>query len=226
MSDIASINASLGFTDDSKSGSALSKMSQDFDNFLTLLTTQLQNQDPLDPMDNTEMTNQIVNFANIEQQIAQNKNLENIASMMTTQANAATIGFIGKEVQVAGKVTDYSGSDVTFGYTLPYAATTANVFITNADGEVVRTIDGPGAAARNEIVWDGLDDDGAEVPQGTYSFAVGAEDSDGEAILAKSTDITGNVTGTTFGEDGSELLIGSTGYSPTLVQAVRSISGI
>lgn len=207
---------------DSDNGDALKKLSGDFDTFLTLLTTQLQNQDPLDPMDNTEMTNQLVSFANVEQQIAQNTNLEQLISLIGTDSNAAAVSYIGKQVRVDGSVTQYTGQPITFGYELPSDVASSSISVLDSDNNVVRTIDGQTTVGRNEFVWDGTDNDGIAVANGTYSFRIGALDSGDEAVLATATDITGVVTATEFGESGSSLLIGNTSYALTAVQAVSN----
>lgn len=211
-------------TDPTTADGALQKISGDFDTFLTLLTTQLQNQDPLDPMDNNEMTNQLVSFANVEQQIAQNSNLEQMISLMSGNANATAVAYIGKQVRVDGDVTQFSGQPITFGYTLPSGVAASSISVLDSDNNVVRTIAGQTTAGRNEVVWDGTDNDGATVPDGTYSFRVAATDADEGALLATSTDITGVVTASEFGEDGATLLIGDTSYALTAVQAVIDIS--
>lgn len=207
-------------SDPTSSSGALSSLTSDFDQFLTLLTTQLQNQDPLDPMDNNEMTNQLVSFANVEQQIAQNKNLEQLVSLMSGNSNATAVAYIGKQVRVNGSETQFTGQPITFGYELPSGVAASSISVLDSDNNVVRTIDGQTTAGRNEFVWDGTDNDGATVPDGSYSFRIGATDADEGAILATATDITGVVTATEFGEDGATLLIGNTSYALTAVQAV------
>src|SRR3546814_5759772 len=88
-----------------KSASSISKLSSDLDNFLTILVTQLQFQDPLSPLDTHEFTNQLVLFSGVEQQIQQNQNLE---QLITLQKNAVALGavdYIGKNVEATGKTT-------------------------------------------------------------------------------------------------------------------------
>src|SRR3546814_2114664 len=103
-------------TSGAKSASSLNKLNSNFDMFLTLLTTQLKNQDPLDPMDNAEMTNQLVQFANVEQQIAQNTNLEQMIMLLNAQSAASSVAYIGKDVQYTASTTDRKSAPITFGY--------------------------------------------------------------------------------------------------------------
>jgi flagellar basal-body rod modification protein FlgD len=175
--------------------SAATKLSDDLDMFLTLLTTQLQNQDPLDPMDNAEMTNQLVSFANVEQQIAQNKNLEQLINLQNASAGAAAVSYIGKDIQIDSDVTTFSGDPITFGYTPKAGAATLSINIINTDGEIIRTLEGQTSAQRHTVVWDGKDADGAAAPAGSYRFLVDAFDIDGETVKTSQTDITGRVTG-------------------------------
>lgn len=184
-----------GIKDPSSADAAAAKISDDLDMFLTLLTTQLQNQDPLDPMDNTEMTNQLVSFAGVEQQIAQNKNLEQLINLQNASAGAAAVSYIGKDVQIDSDVTTFDGDPITFGYTPEAGAATLSINILNTDGEIIRTLEGQTSSQRHTVTWDGMDADGAPAPEGSYRFLVDALDVEGETVGTSQTDITGRVTG-------------------------------
>ncbi len=216
MTDVSGIN-----TSGSSSAASYSKLAENMDMFLTLLTTQLKNQDPLDPMDNTEMTNQLVQFANVEQQITQNKNLEQMITLLNAQSAASSVSYIGKDIQYTDSSTVYTGSPVNFGYTPEKAADTVTVSVVDADGKTVRTFDKPETSAQHHsIVWDGTDDDGAQVANGQYTFVVSAKTADGDA-LDVDTDISGHVTGTTSDASGNYLLIGDLAVDVTKVVAVK-----
>ena len=108
MSDIAALSSTAnalagGSTSDSRA--ALSKLTSDLDNFLTILTAQLQHQDPLEPLDTHEFTNQLVQFSSVEQAIQQNKNLESIIELNQNNMAISAVSYIGKEVSAAGKST-------------------------------------------------------------------------------------------------------------------------
>ena len=203
-----------------KSSGSLSKLNSDFDMFLTLLTTQLRNQDPLDPMDNAEMTNQLVQFANVEQQIAQNTNLEQMIMLLNAQSAASAVGYIGKDIQFTDSTTIYSGSPVTFGYTPAKSADTLKINVLDADGKVIRTMEGEKSAQRHSIVWDGLDDLGNPAAPGQYTFRVDAMDKEKNLILAE-TDITGRVTGAASDSTGNFVLVGDLAIEVTKIVAVR-----
>lgn len=204
----------------SSSANSFNKLSGDMDMFLTLLTTQLKNQDPLDPMDNAEMTNQLVQFANVEQQITQNQNLEQMIMLLNAQSAASSVAYIGKDVQYTDSTTVYAGSPLTLGYTPAKEAESVTIKVVDATGHTVRELDGERSAERHTFVWDGLDDDGAEVDPGQYTFVVSAKNTDGEAIKV-GTDVTGRATGSALDDTGSYVLIGDLAVDVTKIVAVK-----
>ena len=140
MSDIAALSSTAnalagGSTSDSRA--ALSKLTSDLDNFLTILTAQLQHQDPLEPLDTHEFTNQLVQFSSVEQAIQQNKNLESIIELNQNNMAISAVSYIGKEVSAAGKSNMLVNGKATFSYTLPEAAQAGTISITNQAGDVV-----------------------------------------------------------------------------------------
>lgn len=210
-------------TSSTGSGTATSMvgLADQYDQFLTLLTTQLQNQDPLNPMDNKDMVNQLVNFASVEQQIKQNENLESLIGLLNSSADAAATSYIGKDVQVEGDITHFDGENpITFGYKPPKDTQELMVKIYNSQGKVVREFEGSTSNQRHELTWDGTDQNGDPVDEGLYYFAIAAEDSDGKTVHG-AVDITGRVTGTSFSESGPSLQIGDAKYSLSEVMSVR-----
>jgi len=203
-----------------KSSNSLSKLSGDFDMFLKLLTTQLQNQDPLDPMDNNEMTNQLVAFANVEQQISQNRNLEQMITLLNSQSAASAVAYIGKDVQFSDSTTIFNGSSITFGYKPAKSAESLEINVLDADGKIVRTLEGLKSAQRHTVVWDGLDKDGSRVPDGQYTFAVNALDASGKSIMT-TNDVTGRATGSALDANGSYILVGDLAVDVTKILSVR-----
>ena len=206
-------------TSSSNADNALSSITDDFDQFLTLLTTQLQYQDPTDPMDSNQMTEQLVQFAQVEQQISQNQNLEAMLELMNASSDAAAVSYIGKDVQVAGDITQYDGNPITFGYELPKESVGTTISILDTNGKVVRTIDGQTSAQRHEVQWDGLDADGQEVTPGLYLFVVSAKDTEDKTIQS-TNDISGRVTGASFNDSGPTLNIGEAEYALSEVKSV------
>lgn len=159
------------------------KLNQDFDQFLTLLTTQLQNQDPLSPMDSSEFTNQLVQFSSVEQQIKSNTLLENLLSTQTLNMTALGVSFIGKDVEVEAKDFKFtSGKSSPLAYSLPSEATTGTVTIVDENGETVYSKAIDTASGRHEFTWDGKDNNGQPVASGTYTLKVAALTEDNTSL--------------------------------------------
>ncbi len=223
MSDIAALSSTAtalagGSTGDSQA--ALSKLTEDLDNFLTILTAQLQHQDPLEPLDTHEFTNQLVQFSSVEQLIAQNKNLESIVELTQNNMAISAVSYIGKEVSAAGQDNMLANGKATFSYTLPETAQAATVSITNQAGDVVFFGPAEKTPGTHEFVWDGNSSAGTAQPDGQYQINVNATNSDDQTI-SPTYAITGKVTGVEF--DGSTAIL-SIGTVPVQLTNITSIN--
>ncbi len=175
--------------------SSSNKLSQDFDDFLNLLTTQLQNQDPLSPMDSTEFTNQLVSFSQVEQQINMNGKLEDMLSLQLSGMSTVALAYVGMDVNFVGNVSHYNGTDpIEIDYVLSSNATKSNLRIVDADGITVRTVEAGKTSGLHSFEWDGKDDYGQTLPVGNYTVNVDSLDADGAAIKV-STSVPARVTG-------------------------------
>ncbi len=203
ISTIANAQTSSGV-----SGVASAKLAETFDNFLQLLTTQLRYQDPLEPLKSAEFVGQLVQFSQVEQAISTNKNLERLLSLQQGNLISVGLGYIGKTVEADGNAAPLTGGKAEFSYTLQANATATTIAIANAEGKVVFSSTGKTGAGRHSFVWDGLDNNGDEVPEGAYRFLAGALDENGKQI-GTSTTATARVTGIENGENGLLLLFGN-----------------
>lgn len=168
---------------DTGAASASTQLNQDFDDFLTLLTTQLKNQDPLSPMDSTEFTNQLVSFSQVEQQIRSNDTLDQLLTMQTLNLTALGLSFIGKDVEVTGETFKADGTKtLTLGYDMPDGVKTGTVSIVDKDGKVVFSQAAVLTAGRQNLQWDGKDNNGNPVPEGTYELRVAALDAENKSL--------------------------------------------
>lgn len=166
------------------------ELNSDFDTFLKLLSVQLQNQDPLNPMDGTEFTQQIATFSQLEQQIAGNKYLEDLSKARDYSAQNLAVSYINQEVLapagLEGAAVDVDmaadGAGIDFAYTLNRAAYSNIIQIHNADGDLVRTLDGANTAGTHQVEWDGKDEDGNDLDAGEYNIQVKAFDEEGRKI--------------------------------------------
>jgi flagellar basal-body rod modification protein FlgD len=188
--------------------------------FLKLLTVQLQHQDPLSPLQNEEMLAQLAQFSSLEQLENMNTNLKSNLelNLLLTQVlnNTAAAGLVGKTIVAsADNITLDSSGSAAVRFDLNGAAQRVVVTIKDQSGLTVRTMEAQGmAAGRNELSWDGKNADGKPVAAGTYSIAIQALDSEGKTVSATAL-FTGEVTSVRFknGEaylvvDGQEISIG------------------
>ena len=145
-------------------GSTTTGIADNFQTFLTLLTTQLQNQNPLDPLDTNQFTQQLVQFAGVEQQLKSNDQLKSLVDLgKATQATQALI-YVGNNVSVDGSTAQFKTS-ATWNL-LADKDSTATVNITNSAGNVVYTGKYTLKSGNGTFVWDGKGNDGISIPQG------------------------------------------------------------
>ena len=134
---------------------ARTSLSGNFDTFLRLLTTQLQNQDPLEPMDATKFTEQLVSYSQVEQQINTNANLESLIALNKSAIGANAITYLGKTVLTGGAATALEGGAAKWRYALTSDANTLQLTIKDASGKTVRTMTGNKNVGMHEFTWDG-----------------------------------------------------------------------
>lgn len=183
-------------------------IAENFDTFLQLLTTQLQNQSPLDPLDTNQFTQQLVQFTEVEQTVKQNENLEKLIQLSAANTITNVVGFLGGEITIAGDTSQLSGGTAAWDYELAAAADSATITIKDANGVPVYTTSGPAPAGRSTFLWDGRTDTGGVAPDGEYTLSITAVDGSGTAIQVN-TQSTGIVDGVNFSGDEPILLIGS-----------------
>ena len=162
--------------------------------FLNLLVAQMKNQDPLNPVDDNQMAAQMAQFASLDALNNINTTLGNIASMNNLQG----IGLIGKKVEATGNSLLIENGNVSNGYYQLSNPGKVTIQIYDAQGQLVRTIDdGLKDTSKQKIVWDGKNQQGATLPDGTYLFQVSAVDGNGQAISVSSSSVD-TVTGVSF----------------------------
>jgi flagellar basal-body rod modification protein FlgD len=155
---------------------SLAKLSGNYTQFLKLLTAQLQNQDPLKPMDTAQFTQQLVQFAGVEQSIAVNKNLENLITLQTASQNAAATSYIGRKVESIGDTQPLVDGKATWGYAFDGTPTTVQIFVKDKDGNVVYQTAGQTGAGGQSFEWNGKDMNGIDAPAGNYTISISAKD--------------------------------------------------
>ncbi len=163
--------------------------------FLKLLITQLQNQDPLNPMDDKEFVAQLAQFSSLEQLTNISEEVKAIKES-STQDLAGAVGFIGKEIKASGDQVSKNGEHVsTLYYSMDEPAVRMFFNIFDSQGNIVRTVEMPARqAGEYEFNWDGKDYSGAEVPDGNYKISMAAEGVHGQPVMID-TQVSGKVTG-------------------------------
>lgn len=193
----------------------------DRDAFLKLLVTQLENQDPLDPMDSREMITQLSELSSVEYLMGIERKLGSLELAGAGSANTEAASLVGKEVVVDGSGMSYDGAGAaTASYTLPAAASSVSVTVRNAAGEVVNVAElGARGAGQHDFNWDGSTAAGGRGEPGNYRISVAAVDQNGQSLVT-STDVRGVVQSVSYENGFPELRIGSTS---ALLGDVRSI---
>lgn len=155
------------------------RISADFDNFLRMLTVQLENQDPLDPMDSDQFAMQLATFSGVEQAVKTNDLLTSLNSALSSQSLSDMSGWIGKEARVSAPL-GYDGTPVTFYPEAPGFASSVDFVIKDADGAEQGRI----AIADSDapFQWAGQLSNGRTAGEGPYSFTVESRDVAGEVI--------------------------------------------
>jgi|AGTN01.2.fsa_nt_gi Flagellar hook capping protein len=189
---------SAASTSTSKAQASGKSLAQNFDTFLTMLTTQLKHQDPLSPMDSTQFTNQLVQFAGVEQQINANSNLEKLISATSLNTRSQSVNYIGHVIEADTDMVPLQGAkdtesssiqlgsgSATFKYVLDSAASTTQLKIKDADGNVVRTLVGNTSRGSHEITWDGKNSAGETMADGTYTVEPVATTTSGATVGVK-----------------------------------------
>ena len=203
---------------DSVTGSTLAG---NFQTFLTLLTTQLQNQDPLSPLDTNQFTQQLVQFASVEQQLKTNDQLTTLVSLQQTAQSTQALTFVGKTAVVDGSTAALTNASATWNLGVP---TNSNVTISiaNSTGQTVFTGSYPVNAGSNQaFTWDGRGNDGTQWPDGKYKLTATAADSAGNAV-AVSTQIQGVVNSVDLTQSPPLLSINGQTYTITQIKSITN----
>lgn len=182
-------------------------IAQNFDTFLSILTTQLKHQNPLDPLDTNQFTQQLVQFTGVEQQLKTNDFLQ--ALLLNTQSTARSdaVSYIGKEVSASGKTAELKDGGAYWTYNAAANVANATVTIKNAAGSVVYVEKGSLNSGAGAFLWDGMGSDGSKQPDGVYTIEIKGTNLNGNTV-AVSTNSVGIVTAIDFSGPEPMLTVG------------------
>ncbi len=172
---------------------ALNAISSNFNDFLSLLTTQLQNQDPSSPMDTAQFTSELAQFAGVQQQVDTNTNLSSLIQLSQGQAVLQGTSLIGKPVELNATTLPLQNGSASVQFTAPTAGP-VTITVQDAAGNVVATDTGTANAGANSWTWNGQSSGGATMPDGAYTVSVNAVAGNG-ATSPLSFTTGGTVTG-------------------------------
>ena len=201
----------------STSSTATTGIADNFQTFLTLLTTQLQNQNPLDPLDTNQFTQQLVQFAGVEQQLKSNDQLKSLIEIEKSAQATQALVYVGNTVAVDGSKAQFDKS-ATWNFQAE-KDTSATITITNSTGQTAFTGSYTLKQGNSSFVWDGKGNDGVQWPAGTYTMTATGKDSSGNSV-AISTEVQGIVDSVDLTASPPLLSIGGQSYTTDKIKRV------
>ncbi|MEN3168081.1 flagellar hook capping FlgD N-terminal domain-containing protein [Gluconobacter sp. OJB] len=188
------------------SSSSLSSLGGNFNQFLTLLTTQLQHQDPSNPTSTDSFTAELAQFAGVQQQVETNTNLASLISATQDNQMASAVSLIGKTTTASTSSLPLQNGVASLSFTAPQTGEVA-IAITDNKGTVVRSQTVDASVGTNTWTWDGKNNAGAQLSDGGYTVAVEGNSTDGTSVVLPTT-VTGTVTGVSKGNSGVNIDMG------------------
>lgn len=191
------------------------------DDFLTLLITQLKNQDPLKPTDNTEFVSQLAQFSQLEQTAKQATLLQKSLDAQTASLQFTLLPMVGRKVTIDKPLAQLQNGQATLTYALEKQSAKVQISILDQNRQVVRTMEYTNLqAGLNQAQWDGKDNKGVAMPAGVYEYAISAVDRQGESVVAKGrAQLT--VTGVRVEEGQPKLAVGAISVDPSDIVEVQ-----
>lgn len=215
-----SVSSTATIDTSTKAGQDQQKLQDDLNQFLNLLVAQLQNQDPLDPMDASEFTNQLVQFSSVEQQIQANANLEKMITAQENTQAATMVNYLDTVIEAKGNEFYMLNNQAVATYTLPAGVDSNDITVQDASGNTMFTVKGETDAGLHRIGWDGSKNDGSTAPDGAYTLVVSAKDQDGNLMNVEQT-VFGYVTSTGIKDGNVTLTMGDVETDMTNVVSVE-----
>jgi len=216
-----SSSSSSSSTADATNALASQQIAGNFQSFLQLLTTQLQNQNPLDPLDTNQFTQQLVEFAGVQQQLNTNSSLSTLVSLQQSAQATQALTFVGKTATVSGSTTTMTNSQASWNLDIP-SNCTMTVTISNGSGQTVFTGNYSATKGNGQpFSWNGKGNDGTQWPDGQYKLTATAQDSSGNNV-AVSTDVQGVVSSVDLTQTPPMLTINGQTFTINQIKGISS----
>jgi flagellar basal-body rod modification protein FlgD len=210
-------STSSSTTSNKTASTATTGIADNFQTFLTLLTTQLQNQNPLDPLDTNQFTQQLVQFAGVEQQLKSNDQLKSLIDIEKSAQATQALVYVGNTVAVDGSTAQFDKS-ATWNFQAEKESS-ATITITDSTGQTAFTGSYSLKQGNSSFVWDGKGNDGVQWPAGTYTLTATGKDSSGNSV-AISTEVQGIVDSVDLSASPPLLSIGGQSYTTDKIKRV------
>jgi flagellar basal-body rod modification protein FlgD len=214
----AAITNNASTSSSSSSSTQNNTIAGNFQTFLTLLTTQLKNQNPLDPLDTNQFTQQLVQFAQVEQQLKSNDQLATLVSLEKSAASTYALSFVGTTVAIDGSTAQLANGHAQWSFSVTKPAT-ATITITNTSGQTVYSGSYTVQPGQQNFVWDGKGNNGTQWPDGAYKMTVTAKDTNGQTT-GVSTEVQGIVDGVDLTQDPPMLSIAGQNVAVSQIKRV------
>ena len=195
-----------------------STLAGNFTTFLSLLTTQLKNQNPLEPLDTNQFTQQLVQFSQVEQQLKTNEQLASIVAMETAAQSTLAMSFVGQTVAVDGQTTQLTGGAAKWTFSVPKPAN-AEITITNSTGQTVYSTKYTMQTGQQVFNWDGRGNNGQQLPDGAYKMTITAKDTSGQSV-AIATEVQGTVDSVDLTKNPPILTVGGQNFTVNQVKRI------
>jgi flagellar basal-body rod modification protein FlgD len=214
----AAASSSSSSSSSSSTGTDAATLGDNFTTFLTLLTTQLKNQNPLDPLDTNQFTQQLVQFSQVEQQMKSNDQLATLVSLEKSAASTTALAYVGATVVVDGSTATLTDSSATWSFNVTKPAT-ATVTIKDSTGQTAYTGSFSVTPGQQDFKWDGRSNNGTQWPDGNYTMTVTAVDANKQSV-AVATEVQAVVDSVDFTTDPPLLSINGNNYTMDKIKRI------
>jgi flagellar basal-body rod modification protein FlgD len=202
--------ASSGSANAAANSTASSQLAGNFNQFLKLLTTQLQHQDPLSPLDPNQFTQELVQFSSVEQQIQMNTGLNTLISLQQNAQTTSALGFLGHTVVINGNIAQLANGQATWNYSVNKPST-ASINVSDSTGKIVYSTTQAIQPGQQTFTWNGQTSTGNQLTDGSYTISITAADANGQSV-AVATQTQGTVSGVDVSKSSPLLTVNGQSY--------------